>query len=77
MGLVITRDESAADLILEVDHDVLTKYVYTAVDPRSKTPAFKSTIARVIASSIAMDPKVQLTISGGKERREKAALKAC
>jgi hypothetical protein len=36
MGLVITRDESAADLILEVDHDVLTKYVYTAVDPRSK-----------------------------------------
>jgi len=36
MGLVITRDESAADLILEVDHDILTKYVYTAVDPRSK-----------------------------------------
>jgi hypothetical protein len=36
MGLVITRDESAADLILEVDHDVLTKYVYTAVDRRSK-----------------------------------------
>jgi hypothetical protein len=36
IGLVITRDESAADLILEVDHDVLTKYVYTAVDRRSK-----------------------------------------
>jgi len=36
MGLVITRDESAADLILEVDHDVLTKYVYTAVDRRSQ-----------------------------------------
>jgi len=36
MGLVITRDESAADLILEVDHDILTKYVYTAVDRRSQ-----------------------------------------
>jgi len=34
MGLVITRDPNAADLILEVHHDVLTKYVYTAVDPR-------------------------------------------
>jgi len=36
MGLVITRDEQAADLILEVHHDRLTKYVYTAVDPRSQ-----------------------------------------
>ena len=35
MGLVITRDPNAADLILEVHHDVLTKYVYTAIDPRS------------------------------------------
>jgi len=35
MSLVITRDPNAADLILEVHHDVLTKYVYTAVDPRS------------------------------------------
>jgi hypothetical protein len=35
LGLVITRDEAAADLILEVNHDVFTKYVYTAVDPRT------------------------------------------
>lgn len=35
MGLVITRDLNAADLILEVHHDRLTKYVYTAVDARS------------------------------------------
>ena len=34
MGLVITRDPDAADLILEVHHDRLTKYVYTAVDPK-------------------------------------------
>ena len=34
MGLVITRDPDAADLILEVHHDRFTKYVYTAVDPR-------------------------------------------
>ena len=35
LGLVITRDPNIADLILEVHHDVLTKYVYTAIDPRS------------------------------------------
>lgn len=35
MGLVITRDESAADLILELEHDVFTKYVYTAIDRKT------------------------------------------
>ena len=35
MGLVITRDESVADLILELEHDVFTKYVYTAIDRRT------------------------------------------
>ena len=35
MGLVITRELEAADLILEVQHDVLTKYVYTAIDRRT------------------------------------------
>jgi hypothetical protein len=34
MGLVITRDENAADIILEVHHDHFTKYVYTAVDSK-------------------------------------------
>lgn len=33
LGLMITRDEAAADLILEVRHDVFTKYVFTAIDP--------------------------------------------
>ncbi len=36
MGLVITRDPEAADLILELHHDVFTKYVYTAVDAKTK-----------------------------------------
>lgn len=35
LGLMITRDVRAADLILEVKHDILTKYVFTAVDPRT------------------------------------------
>ena len=35
MGLVITRDLEAADLILELHHDRFTKYVYTAVDRRT------------------------------------------
>jgi hypothetical protein len=51
--------------------------VSTSVDPRSKTPAFKSAVARVVASNVVAGPKVEVTIGGGKERREKAALKAC
>src|SRR5436190_1702993 len=35
MGLVITRDPYAADIILEVHHDLFTKYVYTAVDRKT------------------------------------------
>lgn len=35
MGLVITRDSEAADVILELHHDRFTKYVYTAVDRRT------------------------------------------
>lgn len=35
LGLIITRDPLAADLILELKHDVFTKYVYTAIDPQT------------------------------------------
>lgn len=35
MGLAITRDPEVADLILELEHDVFTKYVYTAIDRRT------------------------------------------
>jgi hypothetical protein len=35
LGLIVTRDPSAADLILEVKHDLFTKYVFTAIDPWS------------------------------------------
>jgi len=35
LGLMITRDADAADLILELRHDVLTKYVFSAIDPSS------------------------------------------
>jgi len=37
LGLAITRDVSDADVILELRHDVLTKYVYSAVDTRTQT----------------------------------------
>jgi len=36
LGLAITRDVNQADLILELHHDLFTKYVYTAIDRRSK-----------------------------------------
>jgi len=36
LGLLITRDADAADLILHVEHDLFTMYTYTVVDPRSQ-----------------------------------------
>ena len=36
MGLVLTRDPIDADIILELRHDILTKYVYSAVDARTQ-----------------------------------------
>lgn len=35
LGFVITREESDADLILELRHDLLTKYVFTVVDAKT------------------------------------------
>ena len=35
MELAVTRDPNAADIVLEVHHDIFTKYVYTAVDPET------------------------------------------
>jgi hypothetical protein len=35
MGLVITRDIETADLVLELHHDIFTKYVYTAIDRKT------------------------------------------
>ena len=35
MGLAITREPEAADIVLELHHDLFTKYVYTAVDRRT------------------------------------------
>ena len=32
-GLLITRDENQADIVLEVHHDLFTMYVFTAVNP--------------------------------------------
>jgi hypothetical protein len=37
LGFVITRDVSDADLVLELRHDVLTKYVFSVVDARTRT----------------------------------------
>jgi len=36
MGLVLTRDAIDADIILELRHDILTKYVYSAVDAHTQ-----------------------------------------
>jgi len=36
LGLSITRDESAADLILELRHDLFTMYVFSVIEPRTQ-----------------------------------------
>lgn len=36
LRLLITRDEPSADLILELHPDLLTKYVYSAIDPKTQ-----------------------------------------
>ena len=51
--------------------------VSTGVDPRSKTPAYKSTLVKLTPSSTASSPRVELKISAGQERRERAPMKAC
>jgi hypothetical protein len=35
LGFAITRDESEADLILELRHDLFTKYVFSVVETRN------------------------------------------
>jgi len=35
LGLAITRDDLTADIVLELHHDVFTKYVYTAIDTKT------------------------------------------
>ena len=37
LALTLTRNEADADIIFELRHDVLTKYVYSAVDARTQT----------------------------------------
>lgn len=37
LGFVITREKSEADLILELRHDLFTKYVFTVVDAKTQT----------------------------------------
>ena len=37
LGFVITREESDADLVLELRHDLLTKYVFSVVDVKTQT----------------------------------------
>lgn len=37
LGFVITRDVADADIVLELRHDLLTKYVFSVIDARTQT----------------------------------------
>jgi len=55
-GLLITRDASAADLVLELRHDLFTMYVYTAVDPKTQIVAASgklSSLGGTVAGKVA------------------------
>ena len=37
LGFALTREQEEADFIIELRHDVLTKYVYTVIETRTQT----------------------------------------
>lgn len=37
LGFIITRDASDADVILELRHDLLTKYVFSVLDVKTQS----------------------------------------
>jgi len=62
LGFAITREESQASLILELRHDVLTKYVFSVVDPTShmvlasgKVSSLGGTVAGKVAKRFVKD----------------------
>ena len=62
LGFVITREESDADLIFELRHDLLTKYVFSVVDVRTqivvasgKVSSLGGTVARKVAKRFVRD----------------------
>jgi len=74
LGLVITRDEHAADLILELRHDLFTMYVFTVIDPKTqvvvasgKLSSLGGTVAGKVAAGF-MKRLVQARQSQNRER---------
>jgi len=62
LGFVLTREESDADLILELRHDLFTKYVFSVVDARTgvvllggKLSSLGGTVARKAAKRFVKD----------------------
>ena len=62
LGFVITREESDADLIFELRHDLLTKYVFSVVDVRTqivvasgKVSSLGGTVAGKVAKRFVRD----------------------
>ena len=66
LGFGITRDESDADLILELRHDVFTMYVFTVVDAKTgvvllsgKLSSLGGTVAGKVASRFVKEMPVR------------------
>ncbi len=68
LGFVITRDESDADLMLELRHDLFTMYVFTVVDAKTgvvllagKLSSLGGTVAGKVAKRFVKDMAVTRT----------------
>jgi len=74
LGLVITRDEHGADLILELRHDLFTMYVFTVIDPKTQVVVASgklSSLGGTVAGKVAerfMKRLVQARQSKNRER---------
>ena len=75
-GLLITRDASAADLILELRHDLFTKYVYTAVESKTqivvasgKLSSLGGTVADKVAKRF-LQQMAQARLPSGSEKKD-------
>lgn len=68
LGFLLTRDDSEADLILELRHDVFTKYVFTVVDAKTGVVLLAgklSSLGGTVAGKVARRFVKEMPVSAG------------
>jgi hypothetical protein len=68
LGFVLTRDESDADLILELRHDLFTMYVFIVVDAKTSIVVMGgklSSLGGTVAGKVAKRFVKEMPVSAG------------